>query len=320
MPLPSILAVRGGTDDGIGARDPTRHEESAATHAAQGAGIVDDVGLAASAARGGAGPDPGRLAGAVDRDHPRFPFRGSPRVDPDGSGADPGSIAALARRLRRCRSLWPLPLPRVEFRADRGAGHRRRLARRSVRLRRCRGRRSLDRHPGRPRPELGNTLMAAIFSLDDERAYDRFVPSRCAAATATCRRATPPVSFSWRSTASPSRCCVDAMARGYMPTLKRWLDSGSHKLVHWDPDLSVADLRQPGRHSARLERGHPRLPLVGQAAPGADRLLQDADGARAGDWPYPPAMASWRSGGAGRWNALLRQRRRKYRRLQCLRR
>src|SRR5687768_1769848 len=84
----------------------------------------------------------------------------------------------------------------------------------------------------------GHTLLAALFAIDDEQAYDRFVTSPLR----RLYRDVPPSSQSGfmfleiDGLAEP--VLRDAMARGYMPTLQRWLSSGSHKLVRWDPDLS----------------------------------------------------------------------------------
>src|SRR5215207_5451189 len=84
----------------------------------------------------------------------------------------------------------------------------------------------------------GHTLLAAVFAIDDEQAYDRFV-------TAHLRRLyrdVPPSSqrgFMFLEIDGLAEPVLrDAMARGYMPTLQRWLSSGSHKLLRWDPDLS----------------------------------------------------------------------------------
>jgi uncharacterized membrane protein YvlD (DUF360 family) len=85
----------------------------------------------------------------------------------------------------------------------------------------------------------GHTLLAALFAIDDEGAYDRFV--------------TRPLRFRYRDVprvAEPGFIFLEidglaepvlraAIARGYMPTLARWLQSGSHKLLRWDPDLSA---------------------------------------------------------------------------------
>jgi putative membrane protein len=84
----------------------------------------------------------------------------------------------------------------------------------------------------------GHTLLAALFAIDDEQAYDRFVTSPLR----RLYRDVPPSSqpgFMFLEIDGLSEPVLrDAIARGYMPTLRRWLSSGSHKLLRWDPDLS----------------------------------------------------------------------------------
>ena len=43
-----------------------------------------------------------------------------------------------------------------------------------------------------------------------------------------------------------------AMAQGYAPTMKRWLEEGSHRLVGWETDLSS----QTGASQAGLLHGN----------------------------------------------------------------
>ena len=73
------------------------------------------------------------------------------------------------------------------------------------------------------------------------------------------------------------------MRDGNAPNMARWLERG-----HAPPDRVgdrplVADRREPGRHPARLERGHPRVPLGREGDGHADDLLGAAGlrGARA---------------------------------------
>ena len=52
-----------------------------------------------------------------------------------------------------------------------------------------------------------------------------------------------------------------AMRDGNAPNMARWLVEGGYTLTEWETDLSSQTGRLAGRHPARLERGHPRLPL-----------------------------------------------------------
>jgi len=84
----------------------------------------------------------------------------------------------------------------------------------------------------------GSTLISAIFSLRDLPAYEWFVtrPLRRKYG-GTPQDAAPGMLFlEIDGLATPIlRRAIDA---GYMPTLKRWLDTGSHRLSSWETDLS----------------------------------------------------------------------------------
>jgi uncharacterized membrane protein YvlD (DUF360 family) len=85
----------------------------------------------------------------------------------------------------------------------------------------------------------GNTTLAALFSRDDEQAYDRFVTEPLRRRFRHVPRTDVPGFLFLEIDGLAEPVLRDALARGYMPTLKRWLDSGSHKIVRWDPDLSA---------------------------------------------------------------------------------
>lgn len=84
----------------------------------------------------------------------------------------------------------------------------------------------------------GNTLFGALFGLDDDGTYDRFVTGPLRRAANDVSSSTPGVIFlEIDGLAEP--ILRRAMDEGYMPTLKRWVDSGSHRLQRWEPDLSA---------------------------------------------------------------------------------
>lgn len=85
---------------------------------------------------------------------------------------------------------------------------------------------------------LGNTLVGALFSLRDDAAYARFVVRPLQQFyRGTPRTERPGVLFlEIDGLAEP--ILREALAQGYMPTLQRWLDQGSHRLARWEPDLS----------------------------------------------------------------------------------
>ncbi len=83
------------------------------------------------------------------------------------------------------------------------------------------------------------TVVAAIFSLNDEVGYDRFV-------TDQLRRSYDKIKIVSDKPAllfvEFDGLSIDALQRavreGYMPTVKRWMDTGQHVLTGWEPDLS----------------------------------------------------------------------------------
>ncbi len=85
----------------------------------------------------------------------------------------------------------------------------------------------------------GNTVLAALFSRDDEAAYDRFVTEPLRRRYHDVPKSDVPGFLFLEIDGLSEPVLRDALASGYMPTLKRWLDTGSHKLVRWDPDLSA---------------------------------------------------------------------------------
>ena len=85
---------------------------------------------------------------------------------------------------------------------------------------------------------IGATLLGALFSLRDDTAYEWFVtrPLRRGYANAP-RTETPGVLFlEIDGLAEP--ILHQAIARGWMPTLARWLADGSHRVTPWETDLS----------------------------------------------------------------------------------
>jgi putative membrane protein len=62
-----------------------------------------------------------------------------------------------------------------------------------------------------------------------------------------------------------------AIAAGKAPTMRRWIESGSHVLVPWETDL-VPDQRLASGHPPRRQQRDPGLPLVRQGTGPGGRL------------------------------------------------
>ncbi|MCO5220416.1 MAG: alkaline phosphatase family protein [Thermomicrobiales bacterium] len=83
------------------------------------------------------------------------------------------------------------------------------------------------------------TLVGAIFSLNDEVGYERFVTDQLRRSyennkITSDKPALLFIEFDGLSVDVLQR----AVREGYMPTVKRWMESGRHVLTSWEPDLS----------------------------------------------------------------------------------
>jgi putative membrane protein len=86
---------------------------------------------------------------------------------------------------------------------------------------------------------VGNTLAGAFVMAGDDYAYERFVvtPLRNTYRHDAAHSEEPGFLFvEIDGLAEPVLC--QAIGQGYMPTVKRWLEEGNHRLMEWEPDLS----------------------------------------------------------------------------------
>src|SRR5918994_2283993 len=149
----------------------------------------------------------------------------------------------------------------------------------------------------------GQTLLAAIFAIDDEQAYDRFVTAPLRRLHRDVPQSSEPGFMFLEIDGLAEPVLRDAIARGYMPTLERWLTSGSHKLIRWDPDLSA----QTSASQAGILLGSnegipafrwwdkPRQELLVSSNRGTAHTLEEA---------LSTGNGLLAQGGAGRWNAF----------------
>ncbi|HEX5165315.1 MAG TPA: alkaline phosphatase family protein [Thermomicrobiales bacterium] len=85
---------------------------------------------------------------------------------------------------------------------------------------------------------VGNTVIGALFGLDDDRAYDRYVTRQIRRSTRGVASSTTPGVLFLEIDGLSAPILHRAIEGGYMPTLQRWIESGSHQLRVWEPDLS----------------------------------------------------------------------------------
>jgi hypothetical protein len=84
----------------------------------------------------------------------------------------------------------------------------------------------------------GSTLLSTLFSLRDDDVYDWFVIRPLRREYADTPRTTAPGFLFLEIDGLAEPILRRALDDGWMPTLQRWLDSGSHRLMAWEPDLS----------------------------------------------------------------------------------
>ena len=83
------------------------------------------------------------------------------------------------------------------------------------------------------------TILGTLFSLDDVKAYDRYVtqPIKGVVADSATKTDVPAFLFlEIDGLAGP--LLQKAMDEGYAPNMKAWMDQGGYELTIWEPDLS----------------------------------------------------------------------------------
>jgi putative membrane protein len=83
-----------------------------------------------------------------------------------------------------------------------------------------------------------NTIASALLTIDDDNSWNRNVVRRRAKRLAKPEETDVPGVLFLEIDGMAKPVLERAMAAGYAPTLKRWLDEGSHRLVGWETDLS----------------------------------------------------------------------------------
>jgi hypothetical protein len=84
----------------------------------------------------------------------------------------------------------------------------------------------------------GATVVSVLFSLDDQRIYDFVVTRQLRRLSGGTTPTDVPGVLFLQLDGLARPILQQAIAAGYMPTVQRWLESGSHRVVGWEPDLS----------------------------------------------------------------------------------
>jgi uncharacterized membrane protein YvlD (DUF360 family) len=85
---------------------------------------------------------------------------------------------------------------------------------------------------------IGSTLLGALFSLRDDDAYDWFVTRPLRRKYADTETSDVPGILFLEIDGLAEPILRQAIHGGWMPTVARWVSSGSHTITGWEPDLS----------------------------------------------------------------------------------
>ena len=85
---------------------------------------------------------------------------------------------------------------------------------------------------------LVNSALGAILAIDEDAAFDRFVTGRMVKKFGKPIQSDIPGFIFLEIDGLGEAILRQAIKDGYMPTLQRWLDQGTHHLVGWETDFS----------------------------------------------------------------------------------
>jgi putative membrane protein len=83
-----------------------------------------------------------------------------------------------------------------------------------------------------------NTIASSLLTIDDDSSWYRNVVRRRVNRMARPEKTDVPGFLFLEIDGLADPILLNAMRDGYAPTMKRWLEEGSHKLVEWETDLS----------------------------------------------------------------------------------
>lgn len=83
-----------------------------------------------------------------------------------------------------------------------------------------------------------NIILSTLFTIDDDASYYRNVVRRRVRKQGKVEESDIPGIFFLEIDGLATPVLQKAMEQGYAPTMKRWLEEGNHKLIHWETDLS----------------------------------------------------------------------------------
>lgn len=113
-------------------------------------------------------------------------------------------------------------------------------------------------------------IVGALFAADDFRAYERFIVQPLIRRYGVSKKSETPGVMFLEIDGLSQEVFQKALNKGYMPTLKRWLEDGSHRLTGWETDLSC---QTGGCQPGILHGNNFDIPAFRWYEKGAGRLL-----------------------------------------------
>ncbi len=118
-------------------------------------------------------------------------------------------------------------------------------------------------------------IVGAAFAVDDSRSYQRFVIRPLMERYGGGRKESVPGVVFLEIDGLSEEILHEAISEGYMPTVKSWLESGSHKLTGWATDLSC---QTGGSQPGILHGNNFNIPAFRWYEKGSQQLYSS-------DWP-----------------------------------
>ena len=140
-----------------------------------------------------------------------------------------------------------------------------------------------------------NTILSSLLTIDDDNSYYRNVVRRRMKRRGQVEETDVPGVLFLEIDGLAKPVLEKAMREGYAPTLARWVENGSHRLVGWETDLSSqtsasqAGILQGNNHNMPAFRWYDRARKMIVASSNPDELarlekdLSDGNGLLAGD-------------------------------------
>ncbi|HEX5991094.1 MAG TPA: phage holin family protein [Thermomicrobiales bacterium] len=148
---------------------------------------------------------------------------------------------------------------------------------------------------------IGYVIIGAFFSLSDDRAYDWFVVRPLQRSYATTPKTSVPGVLFLEIDGLAEPILRRALDQGDMPTLQRWLTTGTHRLLGWEPDLSS----QTSASQAGILLGdNTNIPAFRWYDKPAGKLMVTSKLATTGEVEHrlSTGQGLLADGGASRWN------------------